>query len=77
MPSKFNNLGSFTIPCIIGFIFFTKCLCDLRSSINSIPLSIFKDLGLTGITPTSLTLQLADCSVKRPVGIIEDVLVEE
>ena len=40
------------------------------------PLSIFKRLGLGEARPTTVTLQLADRSLKHPIGIIEDVLVK-
>ena len=40
------------------------------------PLSIFKRLGLGEARPTTVTLQLADRSLKHPRGIIEDVLVK-
>ena len=39
------------------------------------PLSIFRRLGLGEAKPTTVTLQLADRSLKHPRGIIEDVLV--
>jgi len=37
------------------------------------PLSLYKKLQLRDLTPTSLTIQLADCSTKQPIGILEDV----
>ena len=40
------------------------------------PLSIFKKLGLGEVKPTSISLQLADRSVKYPRGVIEDVLIK-
>ena len=40
------------------------------------PLSIFKRLGLGEARPTTVTLQLADRSLKHPRGVIEDVLVK-
>ena len=40
------------------------------------PLSIFKRLGLGEAHPTTITLQLADRSLKHPRGVIEDVLVK-
>ena len=40
------------------------------------PLSIFKRLGLGEARPTTITLQLADRSLKHPRGVIEDVLVK-
>ena len=76
LPSKLKDPGSFTIPCNIGNIEFTKALCDLGASINLMPLSIFRKLGLGDGKPISVSLQLADRSVTYPNGIVEDVLVK-
>ncbi|XP_022866664.1 uncharacterized protein LOC111386430 [Olea europaea var. sylvestris] len=53
-----------------------EALCDLEASINLMPLSVFKKLGLGEVKPTTLILQLADRSIRYPKGIIEDVLVK-
>ncbi|KAL5541132.1 hypothetical protein UlMin_044349 [Ulmus minor] len=76
LPQKLKDPGSFTIPCTIGDFKFDKVLCDLGASINLMPLSIFRKLGLGEVKPTTVTLQLADRSIKHPRGIIEDVLVK-
>ncbi|XP_052203119.1 uncharacterized protein LOC127808586 [Diospyros lotus] len=76
LPQKLKDPGSFTIPCIIGDICFDKVLCDLGASINLMPLTIFRKLGLGEPKPTTITLQLADRSIKHPKGIVEDVLVK-
>ncbi|KAL5575038.1 hypothetical protein UlMin_016737 [Ulmus minor] len=76
LPQKLKDPGSFTIPCTIGDFEFDKVLCDLGASINLMPLSIFRKLGLGEVKPTTVTLQLADRSIKHPRGIIEDVLVK-
>ncbi|KAL5569688.1 hypothetical protein UlMin_026263 [Ulmus minor] len=76
LPPKLKDLGSFTIPCTIGDFNFDKVLCDLGASINLMPLLIFRKLGLREVKPTTVSLQLADRSIKHPRGIIEDVLVK-
>ncbi|KAI3510680.1 hypothetical protein L1887_17812 [Cichorium endivia] len=76
LPPKLKDPGSFTIPINIGDSKFGKALCDLGASINLMPLSIFRKLGLAEPSPTRVTLQLADRSIKYPYGIIEDVLVK-
>ncbi|XP_075475877.1 LOW QUALITY PROTEIN: uncharacterized protein LOC142514366 [Primulina tabacum] len=76
MPPKQKDPGSFSITCIIGDINFHKALCDLGESINLMPFSVFRRLGLGEPKPTKMSLQLADRSVKYPRGIIEDVLVK-
>ena len=40
------------------------------------PLTIFRRLGLGEAKPMTVTLQLADRSLKHPQGVIEDVLVK-
>ena len=40
------------------------------------PLSIVTKLNLGELTPTTLPLQMANCSMTHPQGIIEDVLVK-
>ena len=76
IPAKLKDPGSFTIPCIIGPSEFPRCLCDLGASINLLSLSVFRNLGLGDVKPTNMSLQLADHSIKKPYGVIEDVLVK-
>ena len=76
LPHKIKDPGNFTIPCKIGNSIFERALCDLEASINLMPLSIFRRLGLGEARPTTVTLQLTDRSLKHPQGVIEDVLVK-
>ena len=76
LPQKLKEPGSFTIPCTIGNSICEKALCDLGASINLMPLSIFRRLGLGEAHTTTVTRQLADRSLKHPRGVIEDVLVK-
>ena len=41
-----------------------------------LPYSVYKQLGLGELKPTSITLSLANRFVKIPRGMIEDVLVQ-
>ncbi|GKF28034.1 reverse transcriptase domain-containing protein, partial [Tanacetum coccineum] len=43
--------------------------------INLLPHSIYKKLGLEALTPTRMTLELANRSITHPMGIAEDVVV--
>ncbi|XP_070056763.1 uncharacterized protein [Nicotiana tomentosiformis] len=65
----------YTILCTIGSADISKALCDLGASINLMPYSVFKTLGIGKPRPTSMRLQMADSTMKRPLGVIEDVLV--
>ncbi|XP_070055258.1 uncharacterized protein [Nicotiana tomentosiformis] len=76
MAQKVSDPGSFTIPCTIGSYAFAKALCDLGASINLMPLAIYTKLGIGRARPTSMLLQLADRTVKRPIGILDNVLVQ-
>ncbi|XP_070030608.1 uncharacterized protein [Nicotiana sylvestris] len=76
IAEKLYDPGSFTIPCTIGNFAFAKVLCDLGASINLMPLAIYKRLGIGRARPTSILLQLADRTVKRPFGILDDVLIQ-
>ncbi|XP_009624182.1 uncharacterized protein [Nicotiana tomentosiformis] len=76
MAEKLSAPGSFTIPCTIGSYAFAKALCDLGASINLMPLSIYKKLGIGRAWSTSMLLQLADQTMKRPSHILDDVLVQ-
>nr|XP_009609508.1 uncharacterized protein LOC104103307 [Nicotiana tomentosiformis] len=51
LPQKLKDLGSFTIPVRIGEIDVGRALCDLGASINSMSLSVFKQLGLGAPIP--------------------------
>nr|CAN61491.1 hypothetical protein VITISV_001646 [Vitis vinifera] len=53
-----------------------KALLNLGASVNLLPYSVYKQLGLGELKPTSIVLSLADRSVKIPRGMIEDVLVQ-
>ncbi|XP_062085919.1 uncharacterized protein LOC133792026 [Humulus lupulus] len=76
LPQKLRDPRSFTIPCTIGEFECKHALCDLGVSINLMSLSVFRRLGFGEARPTTVTLQLADRSVKHPRGIIKDVLVK-
>nr|GEZ75006.1 hypothetical protein [Tanacetum cinerariifolium] len=51
-------------------------LADIGASINLMPLSVWKGLSLPELTPTCMTLELADRMESKPVGIAKDVKVK-
>lgn len=55
LTPKLKDPGSFAIPCTIGDFNFDKFLCDLGASINLMPLSIFRKLGLGEVKPTTVS----------------------
>ena len=78
LPQKLNDQGSFTVPCTIGNFHFNNVLIDSGASINLMPLSVFRKLGIGQQTckKSPVTLQLADKSIRFSKGTIEDVLVK-
>ncbi|KAM0064734.1 putative aspartic peptidase domain superfamily [Helianthus debilis subsp. tardiflorus] len=76
IPEKLTDPGVFTIPCLFGSNTNTKALADLGASINLMPFSLYEKLDLGELSPTRMTLSLADRSVKHPRGIVENLLVK-
>ena len=73
---KYKDPESPTISVNIGGTCIDKALLDLVASVNLLPYSVYKQLGLGELKPTNIALSLADRSVKIPKGIVEDVLVK-
>ncbi|XP_050875943.1 uncharacterized protein LOC127079607 [Lathyrus oleraceus] len=76
IPIKKEDRGAVTIPCTIGDRSFNKALIDLGASVSLMPLSIYKKLGIGTVHDTRMTLKFADHPVKKPYGIVKDVLVK-
>ena len=55
---------------------FSKALCDLGASINLMSLAVYKNMGLWDPTPTKIKLVMEDRSMKRPIGMLHDVLIK-
>ncbi|KAI9080903.1 hypothetical protein K1719_037064 [Acacia pycnantha] len=55
---------------------FDDCVLDLGASINVMPASVYKSLGLGPLRPTGVIVQLANRSSAHPSGLVEDVLVK-
>ena len=53
-----------------------KAPCDSGASINLMPLSVVKRLSLGELTPTVMTLLMADITLAQPEGILEHVLIK-
>ncbi|GKC86353.1 reverse transcriptase domain-containing protein [Tanacetum coccineum] len=76
LPEKLGDPGKFLIPCDFSEIVECLALDDLGSSINLMPLSIWKKLSLPKLTPTRMILELADRSTTSLSGIAEDVFIK-
>ena len=73
---KYKDTGCPTISVNIGETCLEKTLLDLGASVNLLPYSVYKHLGLGELKPTTITLSLADRSVKISKVSIKDVLVQ-
>nr|GEU45619.1 reverse transcriptase domain-containing protein [Tanacetum cinerariifolium] len=73
---KLGDPGKFLIPCNFSGMNECLALADLGASINLMPLSVWKKLSLPELSPTCMTLELADRLISRPVGVAEDVFVK-
>nr|GEX09502.1 reverse transcriptase domain-containing protein [Tanacetum cinerariifolium] len=72
---KLGDPGKFLIPCDFLGMDVCHALTNLSASINLMPLSIWEKLSLPELTPTWMTLELADRSITHPKGVAEDVFV--
>ncbi|GJV18423.1 reverse transcriptase domain-containing protein [Tanacetum coccineum] len=70
IPTYFHN------SCNFPGMDVCHALADLGASINLMPLSIWKKLSLPDLTPTRMTLELADRSITHPKGLAEDIFVK-
>nr|GEX51844.1 hypothetical protein [Tanacetum cinerariifolium] len=73
LPEKLGDPGKFLIPCDFSGMDACHALADLDANINLMSLSIWKKLSLPELTPTMMTLELADRFITRPKGVTEDV----
>ncbi|GJW04301.1 reverse transcriptase domain-containing protein [Tanacetum coccineum] len=72
---KLEDPRKFLILCALQELERTNALADSEASINLLPHSIYKKLGLGALKPTRMTLELVNRSVTHPMGIAEDVVV--
>nr|GFC02587.1 reverse transcriptase domain-containing protein [Tanacetum cinerariifolium] len=76
LPEKLGDPGKFLIPRDFPEMDECLSLSDLDASINLMPLSVWNKLYLPELTSTLMTLELADRSISRPIGVAEDVFIK-
>nr|GFC99060.1 reverse transcriptase domain-containing protein [Tanacetum cinerariifolium] len=76
LPKKLGDPGKFLTPCDFPGMAECLALADLGAIINLMPYSVWKRLSLSDLTPTCMTLELADRLITSQVGIAEDVYVK-
>jgi hypothetical protein len=73
---KKKDLGCSTIDCLIRDQHFNNALYGLGASVSVMPVAVYHKLNFAILEPTSMCLQLADQSVRYPLGIAENVPVK-
>ncbi|XP_073039146.1 uncharacterized protein [Primulina eburnea] len=73
LPQKLQDPGEFVVPCEIGGQLVEKAICDSGASVNIMSSSLYEKLGSSKMKPMELSLQMADKSIRTPLGIVEDV----
>nr|GEV29101.1 reverse transcriptase domain-containing protein [Tanacetum cinerariifolium] len=68
--------GRFLIPCDFSEFDNFLALADLGASINLMPLSIWKKLRLPTLNDTKMVLKLANRTILKPTGVVENVFVK-
>ncbi|GJY49397.1 reverse transcriptase domain-containing protein [Tanacetum coccineum] len=76
LPRKLRDPGKFLIPCEFTGMDECLALADLGASINLMPFLVWEKLSLPDLTPTCMTLELADRSISKPMGIAKDISVK-
>nr|GEW95677.1 reverse transcriptase domain-containing protein [Tanacetum cinerariifolium] len=76
LPEKLGDPDKFLIPCDFPGMDECLALADLGVIINLMPLSVWNKLSLPKLTPTLMTLELADRSISQPISVTEDVYVK-
>nr|GFB55551.1 reverse transcriptase domain-containing protein [Tanacetum cinerariifolium] len=76
LPEKLGDPSKFLISCDFPGMDECLALADLDASINLMPLSVWNKLSLPELSPTCMTLELANRSISRLVGVVEDVFLK-
>ncbi|GJY90105.1 reverse transcriptase domain-containing protein [Tanacetum coccineum] len=76
LPEKLGDPGKFLIPCNFPRMDVCHALANLGASKNLMPLSIWKRFSLSELTPTRMTLELANRSITHPKGLTKDIFVK-
>nr|GEW10159.1 reverse transcriptase domain-containing protein [Tanacetum cinerariifolium] len=76
LPENLGDPGKFLIPYDFSRMDECLALADLGTSINLMPLSVWNKLSLPELSPTFMTLKLADRLISRSGGVAEDVSVK-
>ncbi|GJU87882.1 hypothetical protein Tco_1295428 [Tanacetum coccineum] len=76
LPLKENDPGSFILPRTIIRLDFNNALADLGVSINIMPFSMFKRLGIGKLEPINMVIEMADNTKCIPKRIVKNLLIK-
>ncbi|XP_015582000.1 uncharacterized protein LOC107262196 [Ricinus communis] len=76
LPPRLKDVGSITIPCVVGKLSIDRALYDLGASVTLMPLSLCKKLNIGEPKPMNIFLQQANRSIVYPERILEDVPIK-
>ncbi|XP_071695367.1 uncharacterized protein [Rutidosis leptorrhynchoides] len=76
LPPKMGDPGPFLIPSKVNGSRMLTSLVDSRASINFMPYSVYKRLGLGDLSPTTMGVKLIDQSISFSVGISKALIVK-
>ncbi|XP_071692056.1 uncharacterized protein [Rutidosis leptorrhynchoides] len=68
--------GPFLIPCNVNGSEMLTSLANSGASINFMPYSVYKRLGLGDLSLTTMGVKLIDQSISSSVGIAEDLIIK-
>ncbi|XP_052622465.1 uncharacterized protein LOC128127808 [Lactuca sativa] len=70
LPKKCKDPSVFTVPCKMGNLFVPRAMLDLGASINVLPYSSYKTMGIRPLSKTGVIIQLADRSLVHPKELV-------
>ncbi|XP_071718425.1 uncharacterized protein [Rutidosis leptorrhynchoides] len=76
LPSKMGDPGPFLIPCNVNGSEILTSLANSGASINFMPYSVYKRLGLGDLSPITMGIKLIDQSINSSMGIAEDLIIK-
>nr|GEZ28867.1 reverse transcriptase domain-containing protein [Tanacetum cinerariifolium] len=76
LPKKLGDPNNFLISCDFREMAECLSLTDLNASINLMPLSVWNKLSLPDLSPTCMTLELANHLISHPVWFAKDVFIK-
>ena len=74
-PQKYEDPGNPIVTVQINGCSFPNALADLGVAINILTTTTCQKLGITSLDPTMTLLELANQSVVKPEGTLQDVMV--